>query len=206
MSLYRSGGKRLLDLTLGSAALVLLSPLLLLLMLIALLSMGLPILFRQTRPGLGGAPFTLRKFRTMSDERNPDGELLPDEERLSRFGRWLRRTSLDELPELLNVVRGEMSLVGPRPLLMSYLPRYSREQMRRHDVRPGITGWAQIHGRNAQSWEDRFAYDLWYVDNLSLRVDLEILWRTVLSTLRSEGINAPGHATMPEFRGASEDG
>ena len=161
--------------------------------------MGRPVFFRQERSGTNGAPFTLIKFRTM---REGDG---PDAERLTGFGRFLRASSLDELPELLNVLRGEMSLVGPRPLLPRYLPRYSKTQARRHDVRPGLTGWAQVNGRNALSWADRFALDVWYVEHQSLLLDVKILWLTVWQVLRRTGISAEGHATMPEFMGHEED-
>ena len=161
--------------------------------------MGRPVFFRQERSGKNGAPFTLIKFRTM---REGDG---PDAERLTGFGRFLRASSLDELPELLNVLRGEMSLVGPRPLLPRYLPRYSKTQARRHDVRPGLTGWAQVNGRNALSWADRFALDVWYVEHQSLLLDVKILWLTVWQVLRRTGISAEGHATMPEFMGHEED-
>ena len=169
-------------------------------------TLGRPVLFRQLRPGLHGRPFWLYKFRTMTDARDSAGRLLPDEQRLTRFGRWLRATSLDELPELWNVLRGDMSLVGPRPLLTEYLDRYTPEQARRHDVKPGITGWAQVNGRNAISWEEKFALDVWYVDNWTLWLDLKILFMTVLKVLRREGISAEGHATMPEFRGSTMDG
>ena len=168
--------------------------------------LGAPVLFRQTRPGRHGRLFTLLKFRTMSDARDRAGQLLPDAQRLDAFGRWLRATSLDELPELFNVLRGDMSLVGPRPLLVQYLARYTPEQARRHDVRPGITGWAQVHGRNALCWEERFAMDLWYVEHRSLWLDLGILGRTVARVLKREGINAPGVATMPEFLGSTRAG
>jgi lipopolysaccharide/colanic/teichoic acid biosynthesis glycosyltransferase len=202
--IYRKGGKRLLDLVAGGAALALLSPLLLALVLLVRLRLGSPVHFRHRRPGLAGKPFTLLKLRTMRDLRDDRGELLPDEARLTPFGRWLRRTSLDELPELWNVLRGDMSLVGPRPLLLEYLPRYTRDQARRHDVRPGITGWAQVHGRNALSWEERFDMDVWYVDHLSPGLDLRILLRTPALVLRREGISAEGHATMPPFLGRPE--
>jgi len=204
--IYRRGGKRLLDLAVGGVALLLLSPLLLALVLLVRLRLGRPVLFRHRRPGLEGRPFTLFKLRTMRDLRDEEGELLPDEERLTPFGRFLRRTSLDELPELWNVLRGEMSLVGPRPLLLEYLPRYTRDQARRHDVRPGITGWAQVHGRNALTWDERFDLDVWYVDHLSLALDLRILLRTPALVLRREGISAEGHATMPRFLGRAEGG
>ena len=163
--------------------------------------LGSPMLFRQVRPGLHGQPFTMVKFRTMTDERGPDGALLPDAQRLTPFGRFLRASSLDELPELWNVLRGEMSLVGPRPLLMEYLPLYSPEQARRHEVRPGITGWAQVNGRNAISWADKFALDVWYVDHRSFWLDMSILWLTVRKVLVRDGISADGEATMPRFEG-----
>lgn len=165
--------------------------------------LGAPVIFRQTRAGQGGRPFQLLKFRSMTDARSADGALLPDGERLPPFGQWLRSTSLDELPELWNVLRGEMSLVGPRPLLLEYVPRYSPDQARRLAVRPGLTGWAQIHGRNALSWEDRFALDVWYVDHASLALDLRILLRTVGHVIRRDGIAADGQATMEVFRGSS---
>ena len=163
--------------------------------------LGTPVLFRQRRPGLRGQPFTMLKFRTMQDVRGPDGTLLPDEARLTSFGRWLRATSLDELPSLLNVLRGEMSLVGPRPLLLQYLDRYTPTQARRHEVRPGLTGWAQVNGRNTTPWDERLAQDVWYVDRVSLWLDLKILLMTVRRVWKRNGISATGHATMPEFRG-----
>ncbi len=166
--------------------------------------LGTPVFFRQQRPGLHGKPFTMVKFRTMTDGRDAAGNLLPDAERLTNFGRFLRSSSLDELPELWNVVKGDMSLVGPRPLLMRYLDRYTPEQTRRHEVRPGVTGWAQVNGRNAISWEDKFAYDVWYVDNLSFWLDLRILWLTVRKVLRREGVSQAGEATMEEFKGSSD--
>ena len=165
--------------------------------------LGSPVLFTQVRPGLHGKPFKMVKFRSMTDERGVDGELLSDEQRLTSFGKWLRATSLDELPELWNVLKGEMSLVGPRPLLLEYLPLYSSEQTRRHEVRPGITGWAQVNGRNAISWEDKFKLDIWYVNNQSLWLDIRILWLTVKKVLVREGISAPSDATMPRFMGSS---
>lgn len=158
-----------------------------------------PVIFRQTRPGLHGRPFQMMKFRSMRDDRDRDGQLLPDAERISPVGSFLRKTSLDELPELLNVLKGDMSLVGPRPLLMEYLDRYTPEQMRRHDVPPGITGWAQVNGRNAISWDKRFELDLWYVDNHSITVDIRILAKTIKKVLGRQGISAEGHATMPKF-------
>ncbi|MFL5383159.1 MAG: sugar transferase [Longimicrobiaceae bacterium] len=193
--------KRLLDLAVAAAALALLSPVLAATALAVALFLGRPVLFRQVRPGLGGRPFGLVKFRTMTDARGPDGALLPDAERMTPFGRWLRRSSLDELPQLWNVLRGDMSLVGPRPLLMQYLPLYSAEQARRHEVRPGITGWAQVRGRNALAWDDRFALDLWYVDHRSLLLDLRILALTVARVVRRDGIAQRGHATVEYFRG-----
>ncbi len=170
--------------------------------LVARLQMGAPVLFRQTRPGLAGRPFQMIKFRTMRDAVGPDGQPLPDAERLTRFGKWLRSTSLDELPELWNVLKGEMSLVGPRPLLMEYLPLYSPEQARRHEVRPGLTGWAQVNGRNAISWERKFALDVWYVDHQSLWLDLRIILMTVQKIIRRDGISAEGSVTMEKFTGS----
>lgn len=195
--------KRLFDVTVSAAALVLLSPLLLVLALLVARRLGRPVLFDQTRPGLHGRPFTIHKFRTMTDERDDAGRLLPDEERITRFGRFLRESSLDELPELLNVLKGDMSLVGPRPLIMAYLERYTPEQARRMEVRPGITGLAQVSGRNGLSWEERFALDVRYVDERDLAMDLNILFRTVGAVLKRDGIAAEGHATMPEFMGSS---
>lgn len=196
---YRAWGKRGLDLVLASAGLVVLSPVLLAVAGGVVAAMGRPVFFRQDRPGRHGRPFTLVKFRTMARQR--PGDPADDASRLTRFGRWLRASSLDELPELWHVVRGEMSLVGPRPLLMEYLPLYSPDQARRHEVRPGITGWAQVNGRNALSWPERLALDAWYVDHLSLALDLRILWRTVTQVLARRGISQAGHATMEPFRG-----
>lgn len=195
------GLKRAIDVVVGAAALVLLSPVLAGVALLVRLRLGSPVLFRQARAGLHGEPFELVKLRTMNDERGPDGNLLPDEQRLTPFGALLRSTSLDELPELVHVVRGEMSLVGPRPLPTTYLPRYSARQARRHEVRPGITGWAQVNGRNTTSWAERLEMDLWYVEHRSLRLDLRILWRTLRVVLRREGIAEDGQATMTEFLG-----
>lgn len=198
--------KRMLDV---AGALVGLTVFAIPMLVIALLvrwKMGSPILFRQVRPGLHGRPFVLYKFRTMTDARDLKGSLLPDEVRLTPFGKWLRSTSLDELPELFNVLKGEMSLVGPRPLRMECLERYTSEQARRHEVKPGITGWAQVNGRNALSWEEKFKLDVWYVDNWNLWLDLKILVMTVVKVLRREGVSAEGHATMPEFRGSTVDG
>ncbi len=193
--------KRVVDIVGATLALVLLAPLLLSIAVLVRLKLGSPVLFRQVRPGLHGKPFVIYKFRTMTDARDANGVLLPDEQRLTRFGQFLRSTSLDELPELLNVLKGEMSLVGPRPLLMEYLERYTPEQARRHEVKPGITGWAQIHGRNAISWEEKLRLDVWYVDNWSLGLDFRILLITLWKVLRREGISAEGHATMPQFVG-----
>lgn len=193
--------KRLFDLLLSLGGLLVLALPLLLLWVLVRRKLGSPVLFRQVRPGLHGRPFMMVKFRTMTDERGADGELLRDAQRLTAFGRFLRASSLDELPELWNVLRGEMSLVGPRPLLMEYLPLYSPEQARRHEVRPGITGWAQVNGRNAVSWDERFKLDVWYVDHRSLWLDIRILWLTVRKVIVREGISAQGEATMPRFTG-----
>jgi sugar transferase EpsL len=199
---YRRFFKRPLDLLIVVSAMILLSPVLALIALVTRLEQNSPILFRQQRPGLQGRLFTIWKFRTMTDARDSHGTLLPDTDRLTRFGRFLRGTSLDELPELINVLKGEMSLVGPRPLLMQYLDRYTPEQMRRHAVKPGITGWAQVNGRNALTWEQKFALDVWYVDHMSLWLDLKIMALTVWKALRREGINQPGRATAEEFMGS----
>lgn len=193
--------KRLFDVLLAVLTLLLLALPLLGLIWLVRNKLGSPVFFRQTRPGLHGKPFEMVKFRTMTDERSPDGLLLPDAVRLTSFGRFLRSTSLDELPELWNVIKGDMSLVGPRPLLMEYMPLYTSEQARRHEVRPGITGWAQVNGRNAISWEDKFMLDVWYVDNRRLWLDIKILWLTVRKVLIRDGISAQGDATMPVFKG-----
>ena len=200
---YRTFGKRLGDLSLTVPALLLLAPVIGALCVVTRLSLGRPVFFRQSRAGWLGKPFELLKFRTMTDRRGPSGSLLPDELRLTRFGRWLRTSSLDELPTLVSVLRGDMSLVGPRPLLVEYLDRYSPRQARRHEVRPGITGWAQVNGRNTLSWPERFEMDVWYVDHMSLGLDVRIFLRTLGAVLRADGINAEGHATMPEFGGES---
>ena len=194
--------KRLLDFIAALLGLIALALPLLLLMALIRRRLGSPVFFRQTRPGLHGQPFEMVKFRTMTDTRGPDGALLPDAERLTPFGRFLRSTSLDELPELWNVLKGDMSLVGPRPLLMEYLPLYSPEQARRHAVRPGVTGWAQVNGRTAISWDEKFALDTWYVDHQSLLLDMKILWLTVKKVLVREGISAAGEATMGKFTGS----
>jgi len=193
--------KRFFDIAVSGLLLVLLSPLLAFLALLVRRRLGSPVLFRQRRPGKDAKPFEMLKFRTMTDVRGPDGALLADAERLTAFGRFLRSTSLDELPELWNVLRGDMSLVGPRPLLMEYLPLYSPEQARRHEVRPGITGWAQVNGRNALSWSEKFALDIWYVDRRSFGLDLKIICRTLLKVVKRDGISATGEATMPKFTG-----
>lgn len=197
--------KRLFDLFVTLAGLILLLPLLLVLALLVRLKHGAPVFFRQTRPGLHGRPFKMVKFRTMTDERGAEGNLLPDEQRLTGFGKFMRSTSLDEFPELLNVLKGEMSLVGPRPLLMEYLPLYTPEQARRHEVRPGITGWAQVNGRNALSWEEKFKLDVWYVDNYSLWLDMKILWLTAGKVLKRDGISQEGSVTMEKFRGSNPE-
>jgi sugar transferase EpsL len=198
--------KRGFDIFFAITALVVLSPVIAIVALLVRAKLGSPVLFRQQRPGLHGDPFLLVKFRTMTDRRDADGDLLTDAERLTGFGRRLRRTSLDELPELLNVLSGDMSLVGPRPLLMKYLSRYTPEQRRRHDVRPGITGWAMVNGRNALSWEEKFDMDIWYVDHRSLMLDLRILARTLGTVVRGEGVNAPGETTVGEFLGTEREG
>jgi lipopolysaccharide/colanic/teichoic acid biosynthesis glycosyltransferase len=195
--------KRCIDFTFAFIALILLAPLMIGIAICVLMFDGRPIFFTQQRPGISGRPFRIVKFRTMSDSRSPEGNLVSDSLRLTRFGRLLRSTSLDELPELCNVLVGDMSLVGPRPLLMEYLPLYSTEQSRRHNVRPGITGWAQVNGRNSLSWEDRFVLDVWYVDNRSFWLDIKIVLLTVLQVIRRRGINAAGEATMPRFTGSN---
>lgn len=201
--------KRLLDIIGASLGLVILSPVIALVALAIWLNMGTPVVFRQVRPGYKGRLFTIYKFRTMRNATGPDGRPLPDEQRLTTLGKIIRKTSMDELPQLVNVIKGEMSFVGPRPLLTAYLERYSPEQARRHDVPPGITGWAQVNGRNAISWEQKFEYDVWYVDNWSLLLDLRILALTLLKVVRPEGISQAGSATMEEFMGSpatSENG
>ena len=196
--------KRIFDLIFTTLVLIIISPFLPILVLVCWSTLGMPIFFKQRRPGYHGKPFTIYKFRTMTAERNENNELKSDAERITRLGYFLRSTSLDELPELLNVLRGEMSLVGPRPLLMQYLERYTPEQARRHDVLPGITGWAQVNGRNAISWEDRFRLDVWYVENWSLWLDIKILMLTVWKVIKREGINQPGQATSEEFMGSQK--
>jgi len=196
--------KRLFDFLISFVALLFLMPIFLLIALLVRVKIGSPIFFIQLRPGLHGNAFSVIKFRTMNNSFSATGELLSDAERLTRFGRFLRTTSLDELPELWNVIKGDMSLVGPRPLLMEYLSLYSSEQFRRHNLRPGITGWAQVNGRNAISWQERFKYDVWYVENQSFWLDMKIIWMTIKKVLACEGISADGEATMPKFTGNKE--
>lgn len=196
--------KRIFDVIFSLTALILLSPLMVLLVLLIFIFLGKPVIFKQKRPGLNGKIFYMFKFRTMTEARDGQGNLLPDADRLTRFGRFLRSTSLDELPELVNVLKGDMSIVGPRPLLVDYLPLYTPEQMRRHNMRPGITGWAQINGRNAISWEDKFKYDVWYIDHWSFWLDMKIIVMTVAKVLRREGINQQGETTMGRFEGTKE--
>ncbi|MBU4427520.1 MAG: sugar transferase [Desulfobacterales bacterium] len=201
---YSKWGKRIFDLVLTIPGLLVISPALIMIALLVRSRLGRPVFFKQTRPGLHGKPFAIYKFRTMTDARDADGKLLPDAERLTRLGRFLRAASLDELPELFNILKGDMSIVGPRPLLMQYLARYTPEQARRHEAKPGLTGWAQVNGRNALSWEDKFALDVWYVDNWSLKLDLKIIGMTILSVLRREEISQEGQATMEEFMGTNQ--
>lgn len=194
--------KRAFDFFAAALAMVLLCMPLLALAWMVRTRLGSPVLFRQIRPGFRGRPFEMVKFRTMTDARDEQGQLLPDDKRLTPFGKFIRSTSLDELPELINILKGEMSLVGPRPLLMEYLPRYSPDQARRHEVRPGITGWAQVNGRNAISWEEKFKLDVWYVDNQSLWLDLKILWMTFVKVFKREGISQQGQVTAEKFEGS----
>jgi sugar transferase EpsL len=194
--------KRVVDLAGASAMLVVAGPVMPVLAVLVYFGMGRPVFFRQVRAGYKGKPFTLIKFRTMREAMGPDGRPLPDDRRLTRLGRWLRRTSLDELPQLLNVLRGEMSLFGPRPLPVRYLDRYTPRQARRHDVKPGLTGWAQVNGRNALCWEEKFELDVWYVDHGNLRLDARIMLRTLWKAIGREGVSHAGEATMPEFTGS----
>jgi len=205
MAFYRNTGKRILDVSLSATGLLLTLPLILTVALLIRAILGSPILFVQQRPGLNGRAFLLYKFRTMTDARGRNGEQLADESRLTAFGAWLRRLSLDELPQLWNVLRGDMSLIGPRPLLMEYLPLYDERQARRHDARPGVTGWAQVNGRNAVSWRQRFEFDVWYVEHLSFALDMRILGLTALRLVRPQGISEPGRATMSKFTGNLRD-
>lgn len=204
-SLYARYLKRPLDIMMSSAGLLVLSPLLLLTALLVKTSLGNPVIFKQERPGLKGKIFTLYKFRTMTGEKDGSGNLLPDRERLTPFGRSLRSLSIDELPELFNIIKGDMSIVGPRPLLVEYLPLYSEEQKKRHDVRPGLTGLAQVSGRNAAAWDERFAFDIYYAENLSFALDCRILMMTPAKILKRQGINKSGNVTMEKFRGQHEE-
>lgn len=197
--------KRVLDVICSLMGLIILSPLLLFISVLVLILNGSPVIFKQARPGLHGKPFTIYKFRTMKNLYSSTGSLLPNEERTTPFGSWLRAMSLDELPELINTLIGDMSLVGPRPLRMQYMDRYTPEQARRHDVKPGITGWAQVNGRNGLTWEEKFRLDVWYVDNRSLLLDLKIIFMTVVAVIRRDGICAEGHVGMPEFMGSLSD-
>lgn len=203
--IYAGYIKRILDIVLSLSAILVLSPILLILYILVRVKLGSPVLFKQERPGKDGKIFTLCKFRTMTDKRGADGELLPDEERLTKFGKKLRSTSLDELPELFNILKGEMSIIGPRPLLVKYLPLYNDVQKHRHDVRPGLTGWAQVNGRNAISWEQRFELDIYYVNHLSFLLDLKILFQTVAVVFRHSGINSATDATMEAFTGTKPE-
>lgn len=198
---YKRVGKRVFDLIVASVAGVVLLPVSLLIALAIRVSMGSPVIFKQVRPGLNGKPFVMYKFRTMLDLRDEQGNLLPDEKRLTRLGKFLRRFSLDEIPELWNVIKGDMSIIGPRPLLMEYLPLYTPEQARRHEVKPGMAGPVIMSGRNLLSWEEKFKLDVWYVDNVSLVTDMKILLKTFISVLTGKGVSAPGEATAPKFRG-----
>ncbi len=197
--------KRFFDLVLSFIMIVLLSPILILVWVLVTLKLGSPALFRQERPGFNGKIFVMYKFRTMTDQRDEHGNYMPDSVRLTSFGKLLRSTSLDELPELFNILKGDMSFVGPRPLLVQYLQRYNQTQARRHEVRPGLTGWAQINGRNAISWKEKFELDVWYVDHWNLFLDMKILWLTLIKVFRREGINAKGEATVEEFMGNDKD-
>jgi sugar transferase EpsL len=201
---YPSFGKRFFDLVLAIPGFLLISPILIAIAIIVRIKLGSPILFRQVRPGLKGKPFTIYKYRTMTDAGDKNGVLLPDNVRLTEFGKFLRATSLDELPELFNVLKGDMSIVGPRPLLTQYLYRYTPEQARRHEVKPGITGWAQVNGRNAIAWKEKFKFDVWYVDNCSFTLDLKITAMTIKKVFKREGITQKGQATMEEFYGNKE--
>lgn len=202
--IYAKLGKRALDVALAGGASLVLLPITAVISVLVRIKLGSPVLFAQERPGQGARSFTMVKFRTMTDATDREGNLLPDAQRLTRFGAFLRSTSLDELPSLWNIVKGDMSVVGPRPLLVRYLPLYSERQSRRHEVRPGLTGWAQVNGRNALDWDSRFELDVWYVDNISFMLDVRIIWKTLWSVVRREGISGDGEATMTEFRGSGE--
>ena len=203
--MYRKYIKRVLDFTLSLIALIILSPIYLVLAILVRIKLGSPIIFKQERPGLNEKIFTLYKFRTMTDEKDENGKLLPDEVRLTKFGKFLRSTSLDELPELINIIKGDMSIVGPRPLLVEYLPLYNEKQRCRHNVRPGLTGYAQISGRNSISWEEKFDDDLMYIENITFTEDLKIVLKTALKVIKREGISQEGNATMEKFTGNKED-
>lgn len=203
--MYRKYIKRVLDFTLSLIALIILSPIYLVLAILVRIKLGSPIIFKQERPGLNEKIFTLYKFRTMTDEKDENGKLLPDEVRLTKFGKFLRSTSLDELPELINIIKGDMSIVGPRPLLVEYLPLYNEKQRCRHNVRPGLTGYAQISGRNSISWEEKFNDDLVYIENITFIEDLKIILKTALKVIKREGISQEGNATMEKFTGSKED-
>ena len=200
--IYERYFKRPMDFVLSLLGIIVLSPLMLIIALLVRFKLGRPVIFKQERPGWNERIFTLYKFRTMTDEKGENGELLPDELRLTKFGKFLRSTSLDELPELFNILKGEMSIVGPRPLLVDYLPLYNEQQRRRHEVRPGLTGWAQVNGRNAISWEEKFDLDIEYVDNISFRLDSKIIILTLLKVINREGINQEGEATIKDFKGS----
>ena len=204
-ALYRRRGKRLFDVAIALLGSAFLGPVAVVLSALIWRQMGSPVLFRQRRPGIDGNPFVMYKFRTMNNAVDASGNLLPDADRLTSLGRWLRATSLDELPELINVLKGDMSLVGPRPLLMQYLDRYTPQQARRHEVLPGITGWAQVNGRNTLSWGKKFEYDVWYVEHVSIWLDMHILYRTVALVLSRSGISQPGSATASEYRGEQDE-
>ncbi|MHB8108410.1 MAG: sugar transferase [Syntrophorhabdaceae bacterium] len=197
--------KRCMDFTLAGIVLIVAGIPMALIAAIIYLTMGRPVLFRQMRPGYRAKPFLILKFRTMNNARNASGELMPDEARLTRMGKIIRKLSLDELPQLFNVLKGDLSLVGPRPLLMEYLPLYTERQARRHDVKPGITGWTQVNGRNALTWDEKFEHDIWYVEHCSIFLDIKILWMTVINVIKREGISAEGSATMPVFKGSQGD-
>ena len=196
--------KRVFDFIVSFGLAICFLPITLIVAILIYIKIGSPVIFRQERPGLHGKPFYIYKFRTMTNAVDQTGKLLPDEKRITGFGKLLRKLSLDELPQLLNVIQGDLSLVGPRPLLMEYLPLYNSEQARRHDVKPGITGWAQINGRNAISWEEKFKLDIWYVDHYSFYLDMKILWMTVVKVVKREGVSQKGHVTMEKFRGSGQ--
>ena len=193
--------KRLIDITISSVGLIISAPITLTAAVVIAKKLGKPVLFRQVRPGQDGKPFEIYKFRTMSDERDENGELLPDDQRMTPVGTLIRKSSIDELPQLINVLKGDISLVGPRPLLMEYLPLYNDEQKKRHNVKPGITGWAQVNGRNAISWDEKFKLDVWYAENQSFKLDMYIIYKTVINILQRKNINAPNHVTAEKFKG-----